>query len=47
VPAPQVAEWAGHSVHVLLKVYARCIDGQDDVALQRIELALAFNEPES
>ena len=22
VPAPQVAEWAGHSVHVLMKVYA-------------------------
>ncbi|MGI5245963.1 tyrosine-type recombinase/integrase [Dactylosporangium sp. CA-139066] len=27
VPATQVAEWAGHSVNVLLKVYAKCIDG--------------------
>jgi integrase len=27
-PAPQVAEWAGHSVNVLLRVYAKCIHGQ-------------------
>jgi hypothetical protein len=40
VPAPQVAEWAGHSVHVLMKVYAKCIDGQEDAARQRIETAL-------
>jgi integrase len=40
VPATQVAEWAGHSVHVLLKVYAKCIDGQDDAARRRIEDAL-------
>nr|WP_307871732.1 hypothetical protein [Micromonospora sp. U21] len=32
VPATQVAQWAGHSVHVLLKVYASCIDGQDEAA---------------
>jgi hypothetical protein len=41
VPATQVAEWAGHSVHVLLKVYASCIDGQDEAARTRIETALA------
>jgi integrase len=40
VPATQVAEWAGHSVHVLLKVYAKCIDGQDEFARRRIEAAL-------
>jgi integrase len=40
VPATQVAEWAGHSVHVLLKVYAKCIDGQDEAARRRIETAL-------
>lgn len=40
VPATQVAEWAGHSVHVLLKVYAKCILGQDDAARRRIEAAL-------
>lgn len=40
VPATQVAEWAGHSVHVLLKVYAKCILGQDQASRQRIEVAL-------
>ncbi|WP_436525339.1 tyrosine-type recombinase/integrase [Actinoplanes sp. HUAS TT8] len=40
VPATQVAEWAGHSVHVLLKVYAKCIEGQDEAARRRIEAAL-------
>ena len=36
VAAPQVAEWAGHSVEVLLRVYAKCIAGQQDEAKQRI-----------
>lgn len=40
VPATQVAEWAGHSVHVLLKVYAKCIEGQDEAARRRIDEAL-------
>ena len=44
VPATQVAEWAGHSVHVLLKVYAKCIDGQDEAARRRIEAALGMPE---
>lgn len=44
VPATQVAEWAGHSVHVLLKVYAKCILGQDAAARRRIERALRDNE---
>ncbi|MBT8225436.1 MAG: tyrosine-type recombinase/integrase [Dactylosporangium sp.] len=44
VPATQVAEWAGHSVHVLLKVYAKCIDGQDEAARRRIEAALRFDD---
>jgi integrase len=39
VPAPQVAEWAGHSVDVLLRVYAKCISGQQDGAKRRIEEA--------
>jgi hypothetical protein len=42
VPATQVAEWAGHSVHVLLRVYAKCIDGQEDGARRRIEAALSL-----
>jgi integrase len=41
VPATQVAEWAGHSVAVLLKVYAQCIDGQEDAARKRVAAALA------
>lgn len=40
VPAPQVAEWAGHSVDVLLKIYAKCIEGQEAVARGRIAAAL-------
>ncbi|WP_431899237.1 hypothetical protein [Nonomuraea sp. bgisy101] len=36
VPAPQVAEWAGHSVDVLLRVYAKCIHGQEAAAMKRI-----------
>jgi integrase len=30
VPAPLVAEWAGHTVEVLLRIYAHCLDGDDD-----------------
>lgn len=44
VPPAQVAEWAGHSVAVLLKVYAKCIDGQDQIAKRRIEDALAESD---
>ena len=40
VPAPQVAEWAGHSVHVLMRVYAKCIYGQEESSRHRIEVAL-------
>jgi integrase len=40
VPPVQVAEWAGHGVAVLLKVYAKCIEGQDETAKRRIEAAL-------
>jgi integrase len=40
VHAPEVAERAGHSVDVLLRVYAKCIDGQREAASQRIEKAL-------
>jgi integrase len=40
VPAAQVAEWAGHSVDVLLRVYAKCIAGQQGEAKRRIEEAM-------
>jgi integrase len=42
VPPTQVAEWAGHSVNVLLRVYAKCVYGQEEVAKARIEAALAL-----
>jgi len=41
VPAPDVAERAGHSVDVLLRVYAKCIDGNQAIMNARIEAALA------
>ncbi|MEV0623137.1 tyrosine-type recombinase/integrase [Nonomuraea sp. NPDC050404] len=41
VSAPDVAERAGHGVDVLLRVYAKCIDGQKEIANQRIGDALA------
>jgi integrase len=34
--AAQVAEWAGHSIAVLLKVYAKCVHGTEDETLTRI-----------
>lgn len=35
MPAPQVAEWAGHSVNVLLRVHAKVVAGQETEALHR------------
>ncbi|GAA4180781.1 hypothetical protein GCM10022252_04160 [Streptosporangium oxazolinicum] len=40
VSAPDVAERAGRSVDVLLRVYAKCLDGHKDLANQRIGDAL-------
>jgi hypothetical protein len=36
----QVAEWAAHSVDVLLRIYAKCVVGQDGLAKRRITEAL-------
>jgi integrase len=36
----QVAEWAGHGVDVLLRIYAKCLAGQDELAKRRIAEAL-------
>lgn len=44
VPATQVAEWAGHSVNVLLRVYAACVSGQEQMAMSRIQSALSASE---
>jgi integrase len=40
VPAPEVAARAGHSVEVLWRVYAGCIDGHDQLWNHRIDQAL-------
>ncbi|AOS64997.1 tyrosine-type recombinase/integrase [Actinoalloteichus hymeniacidonis] len=37
VPATQVAAWAGHSVGVLLEIYASCLDGQGELWRKKIE----------
>lgn len=40
VEPTRVAEWAGHSVHVLLRVYAKCLDGGEHAARERVQQAL-------
>lgn len=40
VPAVEVAKRAGHSVDVLLKVYAKCLDGQQELDNSKIDDAL-------
>jgi integrase len=40
VPAPRVAARAGHSVEVLLRVYAKCLDDGENIAKARIDAAL-------
>jgi hypothetical protein len=41
VAATDMANRAGHSVEVLLRVYAKCIDGGEKAANRRIDEALA------
>lgn len=41
VPAPEVARRTGHSVNVLLRVFAGCIDGQDELWNERISESLS------
>jgi integrase len=43
---PQVAEWAGHSVAVLLRVYAKCIAGRQNEAKRRILEATQPGDPD-
>jgi hypothetical protein len=38
--ARRAADWAGHSVEVLLRIYAKCVVGQDELAKHRISEAL-------
>ena len=45
VPPTQVAEWAGHSVEILLKIYAKCLDGGQGVLRRRVQAALGHRPP--
>lgn len=40
VPATEVAAWAGHSVEVLMRVYARCVAGLEEVWINLMEVSL-------
>jgi integrase len=40
VAPTQIAEWAGHSVDILLRIYAKGLIGQDEIAKRRITEAL-------
>jgi len=45
VPATEVAAWAGHSVEVLMRVYARCMTGLEGVWIARMNQALHLEDP--
>jgi integrase len=44
VPPTTVAEWAGHSVEILLRIYAKCLDGGDALIRQRVQAALGYDD---
>jgi integrase len=46
VPATEVAAWAGHSVEVLTRVYARCVTGLEDVWISRMDGTLHLEDGE-
>ncbi|SHN46435.1 tyrosine-type recombinase/integrase [Cryptosporangium aurantiacum] len=45
VPVTDAAAWAGHSVDVLQKIYAQCLDQSDAINRQRVEAALGHRRP--
>jgi integrase len=46
VPPTEVAAWAGHSVDVLMRVYARCMTGLEDVWITRMDGTLHLQDSE-
>jgi integrase len=40
VEPTRVAEWAGQSLEVLMRIYAKCLDGREEQAMDRIEATL-------
>jgi integrase len=45
VPPNEVAAWAGHSVEVLMRVYAKCMPGLEDLWIGRMNDALHLEDP--
>ena len=46
VPATEIAAWAGHSVEMLMRVYARCVAGMEDVWITRMDATLRSAQQE-
>ena len=44
-PATEVAVWAGHSVEMLMRVYARCVAGLEGVWIGHMYQALRLEKP--
>jgi integrase len=44
VPPSEVAAWAGHSVEVLMRVYAKCMTGLEDVWITRMNDTLHLED---
>jgi len=42
----EVGAWAGHSVEVLMRVYAKCMTGLEDVWIGRMNDALHLEDPQ-
>jgi integrase len=47
VPPTEIAAWAGHSVEMLLRVYARCVVGMEDVWIARMDSTLRLEDMEA
>ena len=45
VPPTEVAAWAGHSVEVLMRVYARCMTGFEAIWIARIGQLPSLGRP--
>ena len=45
VEPARVAEWAGNSVPVLFRVYAKCLSGTEQTALRKIQAAEPTTAP--
>ena len=43
VASTDVAAWAGHSMEILHKIYAKCLDGGGEVLRQRVQTALGHH----